>query len=81
MVCPEARGCIYKAMNRSDLLRGSGCGRAEADFETSVFKISDNITKINVEHYVSGEIAQWAVEGAGVDDLRNWFNGLELYPF
>ena len=58
-----------------------GCGRAEADFETSVFKISDDITKVNVEHYVSGEIAQWAVEGAGVDDLRNWFNGLEFYSF
>ena len=29
-----------------------GCGREEADFETSVFKISDDITKVNVEHYV-----------------------------
>ncbi len=58
-----------------------GCGRAEADFETSVFKISDDITKVDVEHYVSGEIAQWAVEGAGVDDLRNWFNGLEYTLF
>ncbi len=28
-----------------------GCGRAEADFETSVFKISDDITKVDVEHY------------------------------
>ena len=58
-----------------------GCGRAEPDSEMSVFKISDDITKVNVEHYVSGEITQWMAEGAKVDELRNWFNGLEYTLF
>ena len=58
-----------------------GCGSAEPDSEMSVFMITDDITNVNVEHYVGGEITQWIAEGAEVDKLRNWFNGLEYTLF
>ena len=58
-----------------------GCGKEELDSEISVFEISDDISKVNVEHYVSGGIMQWIAEGTEVDELRDWFNGLEYTLF
>ncbi len=58
-----------------------GCSKREPNSKISVFKISDDISKVNIEHYVSGEITKWIAEGAEVDELRNWFNGLEYTLF
>lgn len=38
--------------------------------------ISENVTKIDITHYIGGRSTNWSVEGAEIDLLKEWLDNL-----
>ena len=51
------------------------CGWNSQKAVATVF--SENVTKVDITHRICAETTNWSIEGAGIDTLREWFNGLE----
>jgi len=51
-----------------------GCGWNSQKEVATVF--SENITKVDVTHFIGGRTTTWSVEGTDIDSLREWYNTL-----
>lgn len=51
-----------------------GCGWNSQIEVATVF--SENVTKVDVTHFIGGRTTTWSVEGTDIDLLREWYNNL-----
>ena len=51
-----------------------GCGWNSQIEVATVF--SENVTKVDVTHFMGGKTTTWSVEGTDIDPLREWYNTL-----
>ena len=51
-----------------------GCGWNSQIEVATVF--SENVTKVDVTHFIGGRTTTWSVEGTDIDLPREWYNNL-----
>lgn len=59
----------------------AGCNQAPGSDRLISVYIGDEVTKVDITHYISGRSTEWAAEGEDVDDLRDWVSKLEYELF
>lgn len=56
----------------------AGCNGSDAGSDNPVAaRLGEDVTTINIEHFVTGNFVQWTAENEELDQLKEWASALE----